>query len=184
MAEGGERDARVLARDLEVSVTDLAESSISRDASTAPAAARQLRRWAQGLLWPFAVVLPLTAIVIELSTRTCAEELFDPLPTAFRLGLVFVVPLANLAALLVLRRAPNARSSNVRLWRFWRWVQFANGLAIGVAAYYTLVFAPLTPISVLFVVYYGLGLLSLAPLINVICGLGLWRAARRRRAGR
>lgn len=163
--------------DLEVNVTDPAEPSISRDSGPAHATVRPLRRWARVLLWPFAVVLPLVAIGVELSTRMCAEELFDPLPTAFHVVLVFVVPLANLAALLALRRAPNARTSNVRVWRV---VRFGNGLAIGVAAYYALLFLPLTPISVLFVIYYGLGLLSLAPLINVICGLGLWRALRRR----
>jgi hypothetical protein len=143
----------------------------SRDA-TASVTVRPLPRWTRVLLWPFAVVLPLVALGVELSTRICAEALFDPLPTPLHVALVATVPLANLAALLVLRRPPTARA--------WRLVGFANGLAVGVAAYYTLIFLPLVPISVVFIIAYGLGLLSLSPLINLVAGLGLWRALRAR----
>jgi len=133
---------------------------------------RPLPRWTRVLLWPFAVVLPLVALGVELSTRICAEALFDPLPTPLHVALVAAVPLANLAALLALRRPPTQRT--------WRVVGFANGLVVGVAAYYTLIFLPLVPISVVFVIAYGLGLLSLSPLINLVAGLGLWRALRAR----
>ena len=157
---------------------------VSRDssaASTAPASVpppvKPLRPWAQTLLWLFGVVLPLVTIGVELSTRMCAEELFDPLPTPLHVVLVMVVPLANLAALLVLRRVAGGRVASARAWRF---VRFANGLAIGVATYYALVFLPLVPISVVFVIFYGLGLLSLCPLISVVSGLGLWRALHKR----
>jgi hypothetical protein len=143
----------------------------SRHASAA-ATVRPLPRWARGLLWPFAVVLPLVALGVELSTRICAEALFDPLPTPLHVVLAAAVPLANLAALLALLRPPTPR--------VWRFVGFANGLAVGVAAYYTLIFLPLVPISVVFVIAYGLGLLSLSPLVNLVAGLGLWRALRAR----
>ncbi|HXT51058.1 MAG TPA: PEP-CTERM sorting domain-containing protein [Thermoanaerobaculia bacterium] len=138
---------------------------------------KPFRGWMQALLWPFAVVLPLVAIGVELGTRICAETLFDPLPTPLHVVLVVVVPLANLAALLLLRRASSPWPPSARTWRL---VRFANGLALGVALYYALVFAPLVPISVLAIVAYGLGLLSLSPLLAVISGLGLWRAMQTR----
>ena len=105
---------------------------------------RPLRPWAVALLWPLAVVLPAVALGFELATRMCAKELFDPLPTPLHIALVAAVPLANLAALLALRRQPGRRA--------WRAVSFANGLTIGVAAYYALVFLPLVPLSLLFII--------------------------------
>ena len=146
-------------------------SLVAAAAAAEPTGPPYLGPWQTALLWLFAVVLPAVALGIELSTHICAETIFDPLPTPLHVALVALVPLANLAALLALGRGASDRS--------WRLLAFANGLALGVAFYYALVFLPLVPISVVFIIAYGLGLLSLSPLISLVCG---WLLRRRLRA--
>ncbi|HXT21127.1 MAG TPA: hypothetical protein VN923_10275, partial [Thermoanaerobaculia bacterium] len=52
------------------------------------AAPRPLRLALAIVLWIFGVALPATALIVELTTRMCAEELFDPLPTPLHVLLV------------------------------------------------------------------------------------------------
>ena len=138
---------------------------------------RPLSRFAAGLLWIFGVVLPAATLGIELTTRICTDTLFDPIPTPLHVLLVALVPLANGFALVALRQDAPARLRGARAWRA---LTFANGVALGVAVYYALVFLPLVPISVI-AILYGLGLLSLAPLFATFSGMRLWRALRKRR---
>lgn len=140
---------------------------------------RGLSRWAALWLWTFAVILPATTIGIELATRICAKTLFEPLPSPLHVLLVAAVPLANLAALVALRRGGSGIGPSA-----WKGLAFGNGLALGVSLYYSLVFLPLVPISVVFIIAYGLGLLSLAPLLALVSGLVLWRKLRARMPAR
>ena len=106
-----------------------------------------------GLLWLLpGVVLPLVTLGVELSTRMNAETFFDPLPTWFHVLLVALVPAANACAWWA------ARGENPR---HLRWIALANGAAIGVALFYTLLFLPLTPIGLIAVTFYAMGLLPL-----------------------
>ncbi len=142
-------------------------ASVAEIAAAAPEPPR-LSLGAAIWLWPLAVLLPLFALGFELVTHMCAEMLFDPLPTLLHKILVALVPLGNAAGLVALRgRAPVRRS-----------YLLLNGFGLGVALYYALVFAPLTPLSVVMIIAYGIGLLSLAPLLALVAGLVLRRRLR------
>src|SRR5438046_1551552 len=108
------------------------------------------------------VVLPLTTIGVELATRMCSQALFDPLPTLFHVALVVLVPLANLALYF-----PRLKRSATHV----RWLSLANGGAVGIALIYTMLFLPILPIGAIAVVYWGIGLLPLTPLIALLAAI-------------
>src|SRR5262245_33167946 len=105
------------------------------------------------------LVLPSVAILIEIEAGISAQMFFDPLPTVWHKVLVIAVPLANL---LVIRG----------LWwsdaeYHWR-LGLANGLAVAVSTFYTVIYLPITPLALLALLFAGLGLLALAPLLSLI----------------
>ena len=115
-------------------------------------------------------LLPLLAIGVEMATKICAEIFFDPLPTWGHVFLVWVVPLVNGYILWFVfkgQRPPGA------------WVLTANASVIGVALFYTIAYAPLTPLAVIAIIYAGLGLLPLAPLFSLISALIMRRWLKR-----
>lgn len=104
-----------------------------------------------------AVGFPACVILFEAVMGLCANTLFDPLPTIVHLLLVAAVPLVNF----------------LLWWNLWRkragprWLAFAAGAAIAVSASYVLLFAPIYPISVVAIIFYGMGLLPFAPLFTL-----------------
>jgi hypothetical protein len=142
--------------------------------SPAPVSDNALRP--PGIAWLLpGVVLPLVTLGVELTTRMNSEAFFDPLPSAFHVVLVALVPLANLAVWLAARRlSPVAHLGKLAL---------ANGCAIGVALFYTILFLPLSPLGAIAIAYYGWGLLPLTPLIALIASIRL-RLHLSRAAGR
>jgi len=110
------------------------------------------------------VILPLVTLGVELTTGMNAEVFFDPLPTALHVLLVALVPFANLAALASLRFGSTAHLGKLAL---------ANGCAIGVALFYAVLFLPIMPLALAGVMWFGLGLLPLAPLIALIVAIRL-----------
>lgn len=141
-----------------------------------PSAGIWFRRSATGLLWLLGVALPLGVLLFELIAGFCAEILFDPLPTWAHVALVALVPIANAWALLAAHREKAVFSQSRRF----RIVGGLNGAAIGIAAYYALQFAFITPFASIAIIYFGIGLIPLAPLVSLICALvlrhRLWRA--------
>jgi hypothetical protein len=122
------------------------------------------------------VILPSVAILIEITTRICAEEIFDPLPTVWHKILVIATPLANLLVIYELRRG-----SAEYQWR----LGLANGLAVVVSTFYTILYLPLMPIALLAIAYAGLGILPMSPLFSLIASaLLLRRLLALRREGR
>ena len=122
------------------------------------------------------VILPSVAIFIELTTRICAEEFFDPLPTIWHKILVIATPLANLLAIHELRRD--------RAEYHWR-LGMASGLAIVISTFYTILYLPIMPIALLALVFAGLGILPLSPMFSLIASAILLRRLRAlRRDGR
>ena len=110
----------------------------------------------------FGVLLPLITLGVELTTGMNAAAFFDPLPSIFHIFLVGLAPLANFAVWLALRRRACAHLGKLAL---------ANGCAIGVALFYSILFLPLLPIGAVAVVYFGIGLLPLTPLITLIAAI-------------
>ena len=113
------------------------------------------------LLWIAGFWLPAAVVLVELTTRMCAETFFDPLPTALHTACVAAVPILNA---LVLWRLPREQSLASLPW--------LNGIAFGVSALYALTFLPIVPIGVFALLLVGLGLLPLTPLIAFIAA---WR---------
>ncbi len=118
----------------------------------------------------FGVLLPALTLGVELATSMCAATFFDPLPSWINTVLIALVAMANGLAVATLRRPGRPA---------WRAAGWLNGLAIAVAAFYALVFARLTPIALLGIIWFGLGLLPLSPLTSLICALFLRYRLRR-----
>jgi hypothetical protein len=114
----------------------------------------------------FGILLPAVTLAIELYTGMCAETFFDPIATLGHVLLVAFVPLANLLALI----GSSRQSTKWRTTLLW-----ANGVALGIALIYTLVLLPITPLAVIAIICYGVGLLPLAPLCALLCGIALRR---------
>lgn len=131
-------------------------------------------RWRTGPGLPsllFGVLLPLGTIVFELVAQLCAENLFDPMPTPLHLVLVALVPACNFLVW----------SSFTRTHTRPRLLAFANGVAIAVAALYSLLFLPILPFAAVAIMYFGLGLLPWSPTLALIAALCL-RAHLKREA--
>ena len=114
----------------------------------------------------FGVVMPIIALGLELLTGICKSTFFDPIPTLWHGLLVGCVPVANILALIALR-SDGAKGLKRAGW--------LTGIAAGVALYYTIVFLPLTPIALIGIVYFGLGLIPMSPLLSLLTLLRLRR---------
>ncbi len=138
-----------------------------------PAPEQRSSGWSQlvtVLAWLLGVLLPAVTLGVELSSRMCAEGFFDPLPTPAHVLLVACVPVASAVGLIAwVRRTPRLMSVAV----------FLNGVAICVAALYAAIFLPLVPLAVIAVLFAGMGLLPLAPLLSLIMSLVIRRRLSR-----
>lgn len=140
----------------DVGFNDTAALTQQRDA--APAGPPEPRRKPNYWLLLGGVILPSITFVLEWVTGMCAGAFFDPLPTFWHLLLVAFVPVANGFVWAAVRRG-NARHR--------RALAGANGVALVVAAYYTILFIPLLLPGIL-TAFIGWGLLPLTPLLALI----------------
>lgn len=113
------------------------------------------------------VLLPLVTVVFEWQQRLCASELFEPFPTGFHVAAVLWVPAAVAIALLRLHSGNPATSV---------WLRRSVGVAAGIAAFYAVLLLPFQPFAAIGVLYFGIGLLPMSPLISWIV---LWRIGSR-----
>ena len=107
------------------------------------------------------VIMPAISITVEATSHICADVFFDPIPTKWHLLLVIFVPLAQLQVWFALRRRTADRLALVG---------FLNAVVIGISIFYTIVYLPLTPITLL-ALLFGLGLLPLAPFLSLLGAL-------------
>ncbi len=148
------------------------ESPVDVRAATADAGLPSRRRrsgFGLGTAFFAGFILPMIALLLELFTGMCGSIFFDPIPTLWHILLVAAVPVAAIAACLALWRG---HSSQPKL------LGWLNGIAVGVALYYTIVFIPLTPFAFIGIIYFGLGLIPLAPLFSLCASLALRRKLR------
>lgn len=122
------------------------------------------------LIGLFGVALPLITLAIEAASHWCASILFDPIPTLFHALLVAFVPIANLVAVIALRR---------RMSEHLAWLGWLSGVSIGAAAYYALLFIPFSPFALIGILFFGAGLLPLSPILALICAIVLRFRLRR-----
>ena len=120
------------------------------------------------ILWALGVALPLGVLLFELTSGLCAEIFFDPIPTWFHTLLIAWVPAANAWALVATAKGKSSRA-----------IGWLNGFAIGISVFYALQFAILTPFAAMAVIYFGIGLIPLAPLVSFLCALALRLRLRR-----
>ena len=112
----------------------------------------------------FGFILPLGTILFEFLTGACAAVLFDPLPTFAHVLLTLVVPLSNLWIWFCLRQSTSTQPV---------WMGLANGLSVGVALVYGLMFIPATPFAAIGVLFYGAGLVPLSPYLALFVAIVL-----------
>ncbi|HXK80253.1 MAG TPA: hypothetical protein PLB42_08790, partial [Kiritimatiellia bacterium] len=133
------------------------EASAPLAASARPAWRVWFRRGVTLLLWLLGVALPLGVLVFELIAGFCAELLFDPMPTWLHTLLIALVPAANAWALWAAAGRCQPRPT----------LRILNGMAVGIAAFYALQFAIITPFAAVAILYFGIGLVPLAPLLSL-----------------
>ena len=119
------------------------------------------------LLWLLGVILPAGVLLFELVAGFCADILFDPLATWLHTVLIALVPLANAWAMLAISRRRPSKTAGI-----------LNGWALGIAAFYTLQFIVITPFAFIALLYFGIGLIPLAPLLALVSAFLLRRRLR------
>ena len=122
----------------------------------------QLSGFKSGLIIFFGIIMPIITLGVELATQMCADTFFDPFPTPFHILLIAFVPFANY---LVWRDLMNGQSTRLPF------LQLVNGVSLGISFYYALIFAPITPIGIVAIIFVGMGLLPLTPLMAFICAI-------------
>lgn len=122
----------------------------------------------------FGVILPVIAIGYELATQGCASTFFDPIPSLGHLLLVALVPASNFLLWSSLTDVQPRR----------RFLAFANGVAIAVAAVYSILFLPVLPLAAIGVVFFGLGLLPWSPVFALVVALTFRRRLKKETEGR
>lgn len=148
-----------------------ADSIVDPKPTEAPSRApKRVSVFIRGLLWFFGVILPAGTLALELVTRMCAGDFFDPIPTWFHVLLVALVPMANAAALLMLEPAVKLSIP--------RWFWWTQSLAVGIAFSYALLFLPMTPFAVIGILFLGFGFIPLSPLLSWWSAFYLGRAMR------
>ncbi|MCF7674459.1 MAG: PEP-CTERM sorting domain-containing protein [Akkermansiaceae bacterium] len=106
--------------------------------------------------WTAGVVLPLAVLLFEAITRFCGGVFFDPVPTWWHILLVAMVPGLNVW---LLRSRPGTPS---------RWSGLAAGFSLGVSLFYGALFLPIVHLSLFALLAFGIGFLSLIPILAAI----------------
>lgn len=127
-----------------------------------PAKRGRGRAW----LMIFGVIFPAGVSVFEILTGFCGGVFFDPVPTFWHAGLIMLVPVLNWWLLTQGRRTGSMVQG------------IAAGVSVSVSAIYALLFLPLLPPSVVALIFFGMGLLSLMPLIAWFCSVRISKRCR------
>ncbi|MDP3543447.1 MAG: VIT domain-containing protein [Elusimicrobiota bacterium] len=114
--------------------------------------------------------LAVLAILVEVFTHTCAGMFFDPIPTRWHLLLVTLVPAGTVYSIFAARRPgqPGAR------------LQTLASFCLGIALYYSLQFLPILPVAAIGVVFFGIGLLPMAPMFSAAGAFAAYSALTKR----
>ena len=112
------------------------------------------------------VIVPAIAITVEASTG--ASAFFDPIPTAWHLAMVILVPLAQLHVWFTIRRGTPDRLMVAG---------FVNAVVIGVSLFYSLCYLPFVPFAVLTLLIV-VGALPLTPFLSLIVAITMRQQLR------
>ncbi|MEM7410032.1 MAG: PEP-CTERM sorting domain-containing protein [Myxococcota bacterium] len=120
----------------------------------------------------FGVLFPLFALGFEVFTYSSGSIYFDPIPSWWHLALVGAVPIANAWLLRVWRDGSEEHVARACA---------ASSFTLVVAWFYTLLYLPILPFSILAILFLGMGLLPYAPLFGLLSNWRLRRRLRRER---
>ncbi|MFC7339371.1 VIT domain-containing protein [Haloferula chungangensis] len=181
--EGG--DAREMKEDLSAHIHEEVQASVGDQVGTedlervlgrledgVPVVPEEPGKRDRGRKWLlfFGVIFPVLVSVFEIAVGFCGAVFFDPVPTFWHAGLVLSLPALNLWLLLGGRNA-GSRIQGV-----------AVGAAVTIAAIYALFFIPLLPLSAIALIAWGMGMLSLMPLLAWISSVQISKRVRARTA--
>ena len=160
-------DERTSSDDLSEALADALPHSMSpvspAEVSTAAPRSAEVGDLRKGLEVVGGVMLPGVTLLMEGTSRMCADAFFDPMPTIWHAGLVALVPVTNLVSFLM--RPASARGKRIAM--------LMNGIALGISMVYALVFLPLTPIAIPAILLLGVGLLPLSPFFSALAAFSL-----------
>ncbi len=123
------------------------------------------RWWETTLVVGFGVALPALALLVEYGEHLSGNFYVNPIPTMWHILLILLVPLANLAVW----GMAEVSVTGIRL----KALGWLNGIAIGIALFYVVVFIPMVPFGVVAIIGMGIGFLPLAPLLSLIAAIVL-----------
>ena len=119
------------------------------------------------LNWTFGVVLPLGVLLLEVLTSFCGSVFFNPTPTWWHAAWIAVVPVVNLWFM----RGGKGGDDRTR--------GVAAGFALLTAGFYGLLFLPMIHWSIFGLIFFGLGVLPLTPVLAAFCSWRIGRTTRR-----
>jgi len=131
----------------------------SEERSNQPRTTPEKKRQPGAGLILMGVLLPLIALIFELTSHACAGAYFDPIPTWWHVLLVASVPLINGVIIYRLRNGVSSETTPLLA---------ANAATIVISLFYAVAFAPLCIPGLIAVFYFGFGLLPMAPLFGSI----------------
>ncbi|MBC7798241.1 MAG: hypothetical protein H7Z37_15320, partial [Pyrinomonadaceae bacterium] len=117
------------------------------------------RPFYMGFLFFAAIIMPVAAFAVETTTRICADNFFDPMPTLFHVLLVLSVPLINLQTWF------DVHNRNIKRLKI---LAFANGFVLFVSLAYSIIYAPLLPLAFIALIILLIGLLPMTPFFALI----------------
>ena len=121
-----------------------------------PSQEKVTQKTSSGSLIFWGVALPLAVFLLELLTGFCSSVFFDPLESWLHVGLVAFAVGCNWWLL-------TNRSYQTAI----KWRALLAGASFAVTLLYGILFFPLVWLSAIAVIYFGIGLIPLAPVINV-----------------
>src|SRR5688572_28645258 len=121
------------------------------------------------------VIVPALILLFEFATGFCARHFFNPIPGWGHVLLVAFVPVANGFIWWALRNSEERRFVKLLGW--------FSAVALGISVMYSLVFLPLFLPAIFALIFFGLGLLPLTPLITA-CATGALRKGLKLSLGR
>ena len=122
------------------------------------------------LNWTFGVILPLIVLAVEVLSSFCGSVFFSPTPTWWHAAWIAVVPAVNFWFL----RGSSKSDDRLR--------GVAAGFTLITAGFYGLLFLPMIHWSIMGLIFFGLGMLPLTPVLTAVVSWRIGRAARREAA--
>lgn len=105
----------------------------------------------------FAALLPAFTFLFEAATRSGSAMFFDTMPDVLHHFLVLLVPVAGFVIWKAGKPAAGPRLKKAAAWLL--------GPALAASGFYAICFLPVVPLAAIGIIWFGLGLLPLAPLL-------------------